>query len=309
MEKAPLFKKWLVWVWVALCLGFAAGHLLSRADQAQQRAVVEKMRREFDALKTETQQLESTQREVASLKRELASARKALAAALAEQAPTAASTEEAPAEGDSVDPKKAFTDMVLRIGHTQLKTQIEGRLGVLKDRLQLTAEQEAAVKKILDDESTEATGALDRLMAGQGTPSDFARFARLQRGQLPAGVDAVLTDAQRPEYAAFQEQERVSSVENRVNMELSGLVSSGGLTPEQKDQVFSTLSGLVMSEDATDFDSMQDVSEVRTYMDEATRRRLEAMQPILSEPQWQMYESHVNMGRQVLSSLMPTNPQ
>lgn len=309
MEKSPLFKKWLVWVWVALCLGFAAGHLLSRADQAQQRAVVEKMRREFDALKAETQKLESAEREVVSLKRELEAAQDALAAALAQKASEAAVAAEAPAEAEPVDPKKAFTDMVLRVGHAQLKTQIEGRLGVLKDRLQLTVEQEAAVKKILDDESTEATAALDRLMAGQGTPSDFARFARLQRGQLPAGVDAVLTDAQRPEYASFQEQERVSSLENRVNMELSGLVSSGGLTPEQKDQAFSTLSGLVMSEDATDFDSMQDVSEVRTYMDEATQRRLEAMQPILSEPQWQMYQSQVNMGRQVLSSLMPADPQ
>jgi hypothetical protein len=308
MSKQPMIGKGWVWAWVALCVGFAGGHLLARADRVQQRVVFEKMRADFEALKAETAAAAQAQQQLAALKKELSSTREALTAALAAAAPVAAPSDEATTAAQP-DPKKAFSDMVLRIGQSQLKGQIEGRLGVLRDRLQLTPEQEAAVKKVLDDESAAAGAALDRLMAGEGTPSDFGRLARLQRGELPAGVEAALTDAQKPEFAAFQEQEKVSGVENRVNMELSGLVTAGGLTPEQKDQAFSSLSGILMAEDVTDFDTMKDGSEVRTYMDEATVLRLEALQPILTEPQLQMYEQQVEMSRQVLSKLLPADSQ
>jgi len=267
------------------------------------------MRSQFASLKTEAQALSAAQARVAALEKEVATSQEALAAALAGPAkPAPASSDTSPTEA-TPDPKKAFSDMVLRIGQAQLKGQLEGRVGVLKERLGLTPEQEAAVKRVLESESASATEALDRLMAGQGTPSDIGRLSRLQRGLLPDGVESVLTDAQRPEYAAFREQERVSSVENRVNMELSSLVAAGGLTPDQKDQAFSTLGGVLMAEDGTDFDAMKDAAEVRSYMDEAARRRVEALQPILTEPQQQMYQRQVDMGRQVLTKLLPADPQ
>jgi len=311
MKKLPLFGKGLVWAWVALCLGFAAGHLLARADRLQERAVLERMRGELETLKAETKAAASAQGQVAALQQELAAARDALAAATARTAPEPApeAAAGAAAGAAAAEPKQAFSDMVLKIGHAQLKGQVEGRLGVLKERLQLTPEQEAAVKTILDDEAVAASAALDRLMAGQGTPADFGRLARLQRGQLPVAVESVLSAGQTAEYTAFKEQEKVSSVENRVNLELSGLATAGGLTSEQKDQAFSSLSGVLMAEDATEFETMQDTGEVRAFMDEATQRRMDAMRTILTEPQLQMYQQQVDMGRQVLSNLMPAVPQ
>lgn len=307
MPMSPLWRKSLVWGWVGVCLGFAGGHGLARLDRAQERAAFDAMRAEFASLKKEALELGDARARVAVLEKEVATTQETLAASLAAPqppAPVPAEATEAPP-----DPKKAFSDMVLRIGQAQLKGQLEGRVGVLKERLGLTPEQEAAVKRVMESESAAATEALDRLMSRQGTPSDFGRLSRLQRGLLPDDVEAVLTDAQKPEYAAFREQEQVSSMENRVNMELSSLVAAGGLTPEQKDQAFSTLGGVLMAEDSTDFDAMKDTAEVRTYMDEAVRRRLDALQPILTEPQQQMYQRQVDMGRQVLTQLLPADPQ
>jgi|GEM_PF-3262567 len=305
MQKSPMFGKGLVWAWVALCVGFAAGHILARADRLQARVVLDRMRGEMESLKVETLAASAAQRQVAVLRQELAAAQAALSEAQAAPAP-----EPAAGAGDDPDGKKqAFSDMILKIGQAQLTGQLEGKLGVLKERLNLTPEQEVELKKILDGESAEVARALDRLMTGKGSPGDFGRLARVQRGQLPEGVAVGLTAAQQLEYAVFQEQEKITSVENRVNLELSGLITSGGLTPEQKDQAFAGLSEMVAADDAADFEAMQGAAEVRAFMDGAMERRMETMRGILTEPQLQVYRQQVESGRQVFSRLMPVDPQ
>jgi len=303
MSLLPANRKAWAWTAGALAVGLAGGHLLGRREPAEQRAAMALMQAELEALRAQSRAASGAQERLVALRQELVAAEAALAAALAARTPAEGAAEAA--SGARPDPKTTFADMVLRIGQAQLTGRIDGRLGVLKERLGLTPAQEAAVKQILDEESAAAGAALDRLMAGEGTPSDFGRLARLQRGELPRGVEGALTDAQKPVYAAFQEQERVSGVENRVNMELSGLVGAGGLTPEQKDQAFTGLSGLLMAEDATDFEAMKDGREVRGYMDEATARRYELMDPILTEPQRQVYRQQVDMGREMLNKLLP----
>ena len=52
MQKSPMFGKGMVWAWIALCVGFASGHILARADRVQSRVLLERMRNEFEALNT-----------------------------------------------------------------------------------------------------------------------------------------------------------------------------------------------------------------------------------------------------------------
>jgi hypothetical protein len=86
MQKSPMFGKGMVWAWIALCVGFASGHILARADRVQSRVLLERMRSEFEALKVETKAAAAAQIEVAALKQELAAVRAAAAAAAAEPA-------------------------------------------------------------------------------------------------------------------------------------------------------------------------------------------------------------------------------
>jgi hypothetical protein len=83
MQKSPMFGKGMVWAWIALCVGFASGHILARADRVQSRVLLERMRSEFEALKVETKAAAAAQIEVAALKQELAAVRAAAAAAAA----------------------------------------------------------------------------------------------------------------------------------------------------------------------------------------------------------------------------------
>lgn len=97
-----MFGKGMVWAWIALCVGFASGHILARADRVQSRVLLERMRSEFEALKLETKAAAAAQIEVVALKQELAAVRAAATAAAA--ATTEKSTPE-PVDSESVVPE------------------------------------------------------------------------------------------------------------------------------------------------------------------------------------------------------------
>ena len=103
MQKSPMFGKGMVWAWIALCVGFASGHILARADRVQSRVLLERMRNEFEALKLETKAAAAAQMEVVALKQELAAVRAAATAAAAATTEPAATAEPAKATPEPVD--------------------------------------------------------------------------------------------------------------------------------------------------------------------------------------------------------------
>ena len=103
MQKSPMFGKGMVWAWIALCVGFASGHILARADRVQSRVLLERMRNEFEALKLETKAAAAAQMEVVALKHELAAVRAAATAAAAATTEPAATAEPAKATPEPVD--------------------------------------------------------------------------------------------------------------------------------------------------------------------------------------------------------------
>lgn len=103
MQKSPMFGKGMVWAWIALCVGFASGHILARADRVQSRVLLERMRNEFEALKLETKAAAAAQMEVVALKQELAAVRAAATAATAAAEPGKTTPE--PVDSESVVPE------------------------------------------------------------------------------------------------------------------------------------------------------------------------------------------------------------
>ena len=103
MQKSPMFGKGMVWAWIALCVGFASGHILARADRVQSRVLLERMRNEFEALKLETKAAAAAQMEMVALKQELAAVRAAATAAPAAAAAPAEPAEPAKATPEPVD--------------------------------------------------------------------------------------------------------------------------------------------------------------------------------------------------------------
>ena len=103
MQKSPMFGKGMVWAWIALCVGFASGHILARADRVQSRVLLERMRSEFEALKLETKAAAAAQMEVVALKQELAAVRAAATAVAAVTTEPAATAESGKVRPEPVD--------------------------------------------------------------------------------------------------------------------------------------------------------------------------------------------------------------
>ena len=251
-----------------------------------------------------TAEVENVRAELGRTEQEVDSMRTALdqsTARAAEAAAAAKLTTPAP-EGEK---KKKFTDMLKEIGKSQMKSQLDGKVASLKDRLRLTPEQEAKVKELVGQEGEQMVKALERFVDGEGQAGDFAKIARFQKGDLPASVEAILTSEQKPAYAAFEAEEKANRIEMKANAELLGLQSAGGLSPEQKDQAFAQLSQLAMREEEMDLDSLSDSDAVLGFIDDAIQKRLTAMKTILNDSQMEIYQRQVEMQRQMMSQFIP----
>jgi hypothetical protein len=201
--------------------------------------------------------------------------------------------------------RPSLGDMVRRIGMAGIEDQLAGRLIEISGRLKLSPDQESIMKQVFDAESAELMTALDRLLSRQATAGDFDRLARFQRGELPGDFGVTLNEEQRALFTSLQAERRDRSVEDRVIAELSGLAAAGGLAPEQHARASTSLKEIIQSEDATAVHAMASLDELRAYFDRATQRRLDALQPILTSQQLQLYRRQVEVARQVLGSLLP----
>jgi hypothetical protein len=267
------------------------------ASQAEAAAAVRR-------LAEANESLSRTQAEADTLRKELRDAHSAIEAAAKTTVAAAPATPQADAASGS-EGARQFAEMIKSIGQSQMKAQIEAKVTQLRERLKLTPDQDARLKELVTARTEEMSKALLNMVDGKGEAGDFAKVVRFQRGDLPAEIVNLFTPAQQAEYAQFQQDDRANRIEMRANAELLGLQAAGGLSGEQKDAAFGKLSELAAAEEDINVDALTTPDEIRTFVNDAITNRLDAMRPLLTDPQMQSYESQVEMHRQMMSKLMP----
>lgn len=246
----------------------------------------------------------AAQAEIAELRLKLEAAR-AEAARVPEPEPAPAPVAEPEPEPELTENARRFRDMIRQVGESQLKSQLQASLARLRERLQLTPEQEEKMRQLSEKTVADMMAALNRLLDGKGEPGDFATIARFQFGTLPLDYAAVLEPEQQAEFARFQQEERANRIEMRANAELLALQASGGLSGEQKDQAFSRFSEFAAAEEDTDWSRIQTREQVGEFFEGAIQRRLEAMDDVLTEPQMKIYQQQIDLQRQAIGQMIP----
>ncbi|MES2709778.1 MAG: hypothetical protein V4726_24485 [Verrucomicrobiota bacterium] len=174
--------------------------------------------------------------------------------------------------------------------------RIDARILALKTKLNLTPEQETAVRAAMDKgsadrEALREAGDARRRNGGEETDktrqADMAKFAALETAQEKAITD-LMTEDQLAAYDQYKTEQKATQVESRANQQLNDLQGKLSLTDEQKDAAFQ----FYADQEQNGFDPGKIAAEggdPRKYFEERQKQTLEAMRQILTAEQYELY--------------------
>lgn len=123
-----------------------------------------------------------------------------------------------------------------------LEQQLLGRMERMKQRLNLSPEQEQAIHDILMKQLQQGSEAAQKLFSGKLSPDELKKLKDSSGNTNPEeAIKALLTPEQQAAYADYQQEEAVSNARLAANAELLQMQGSLGLSQEQQDQVFNAL--------------------------------------------------------------------
>jgi len=187
---------------------------LAKATQDSQQA-----RSEADSMSSQIQQLISTKDD---LKKQVDELKSASAAAAAPPAPS-------PLAGMS------------GVMKTAVANQYETKLLLLKSRLHLTPEQEAAVKAAMDEEEKRAVEMASKMFSGDKMDPQAMAADLKNVKSVDQTLNDILTPDQKTAYQQMQTDQKNSNAEMTATIEMNQVAPLLQLNDSQKDQVYSAL--------------------------------------------------------------------
>lgn len=123
---------------------------------------------------------------------------------------------------------------------TAMEQQMEGRMGLMKSRLNLTAEQEAAIREALEKQAGVQQELSEKMLSGKLNRDELANATKGATNPDET-IKALLTPEQQAAYADVKKEETANNARLIANAEMLQMQQSLGLTSEQQDRVFSVL--------------------------------------------------------------------
>lgn len=247
-----------------------------------------------------------------ALKIEVARLRSRLASVLREDARTDAAQLAARASaGAESGAGKGILGGMSQMMQGMMDAQFEGRLARMKTSLNLTPEQEQAVRDILRRQATQATQAAQKMLAGDLTADESSQLAR-SAGDPEAQIKALLTPEQIESYQNYQRSEKVANARLAANGEVLQLQSLFSLTPEQQDQAFAVLYdqtyGLLDNPAAnasSDPAAAAGAADPGALLDQMLDRKIRALEGVLTPDQLAQYRRLQEQQMGFIKKLMP----
>jgi len=188
---------------------------------------------------------------------------------------------------------------------TLMRGVVDGRLNLLRERLNLSPEQEAIVRTALDEALRTGLEHLRRLRDGEATYDDVPTLQEWTKA-LEDQILANLTPEQQTAYQQYQQAEQQGNARMAANTELLLVQGSLGLSPEQQDAMFSVLYDLSLRSMDTDPQAHagRPRDPVAALEWEAAQKR-QALQGVLTPAQMANYERLQNSYRDMVRRFLP----
>ena len=193
--------------------------------------------------------------------------------------------------------------------------QAQEKLLLYKTRLNLTPDQEAAVKAALDNEGKRAEQMLAKMSSGE--KMDPAALAASAQGTK--SVDQTLKDILTPDqltaYQQMQADQKSSAQESMATMEMNQIAPLLQLNDQQKDQVYSALYQVQANAQDPAWIKAHptNLTDPTAILDAQAKAKEEALAQILTPAQMTTYrqqaQTQLQMQKAMLQKFMPVTTQ
>ncbi|MBE7502615.1 MAG: hypothetical protein HS113_20475 [Verrucomicrobiales bacterium] len=281
-----------------------AGQEATRAAEAERLAAeVRELRAragdraEFDRLRAAETELKA---EVARLRAAVTEARRANP----DQAPAT------PADATPPDDQPApMASGIKGMMKGAIEQQLFGQLARMKTKLNLSPEQEEAVRAVFNRQVEQAVGAAEKMFAGGMSREDLKQMQGAS-GNPEEDIKALLTPEQLELYQDYKREESVANARLVANAELLQMQNTLGLTSEQQDQVFNALYDHTLSQLSGQLpESVRNSQDPAAAMDAMIEQKVKALEGVLTPEQLEgfrrMQEQQANMIRGLLPAHEP----
>ncbi len=170
---------------------------------------------------------------------DLMQARSNLAARARVEAPAAP----APTPAPEVPQREGMTARMQEMMQAAVRQQIDGRISRMKRHLNLTPEQEASIRALLEGQMGASMKMASRFLGdGEGGADESADAPSMADvGNVEEQIRGLLTPEQLAGYETMQEEERVTNARLVANSEMLQMQQSLGLSLEQQDKLYAVL--------------------------------------------------------------------
>lgn len=215
----------------------------------------------------------------------------------------AADPPEVDPEADPEEPN-ALLKAMMEMGAAGARKKVDAEVAILAERLNLTPAQQEELRAVLlaKLEKQQQAGLL--LMSGKATIADLTAADEHNFTEVDAAMADILSESQLEEYAAYAGEREVKRIERKADEELGNLKNVAELSDDQADLAWTAFMEINADEKPGSLPDGTTPDEFNDFIDGAIDKRLERLQPILTEPQLEAYRGQTDSFRQFLSALV-----
>ncbi len=209
---------------------------------------------------------------------------------------------EAAAAGDGTNQfSGAMGDMVKGI----VEQQMMGQVARMKAKLNLTPDQEKAVREILMKQAERGTQAAQKMFSGKMTQDEMSQLAK-GAADPEKQIKDLLSPEQLSAYQDYKKDELTSNARLAANAEMLQMQNLVGLTQEQQDKVFPVLYDALMKQMDPELNKkMVQDGNFAARLDDMLQAKLKAMDGILTPEQIESYRKFQETQMKMIQKFMP----
>lgn len=197
------------------------------------------------------------------------------------------------------DGTNGFSEAMSGMMKAAIEQQIEGKMSAMKTKLNLTPEQDAAVRDIMGRQMSKGTELAQKMLTGDLTKEEMEKIGKEPSSEGDQ-IKALLTPEQIAAYDEFEKEEKTRMTRLVANSELLQMQSSLQLNEEQQDKVFAVLAEQAESQ----FDPQKANSGGFDFRKQS-EQKAEALRSVLTPEQFERYQKFQEQQLKLIESFMP----